>query len=158
MNDLKLALRRLAKAVVVITAQNGDVRSAMAATAVSELSMDPPSMLVCVNRAASIHPLLATGAPFAINILPFDRTDVAASCSGAVKGDARFATGRWLLSDSHPPLLADAQASILCINERMIDHGTHSIFIGNVLNVVLSGETDPLVYVDGRYVRIVPES
>ncbi len=56
------ALRRLAKAVVVITTRHADQRFAMSATAISELSMRPPSMLVCINRAASIHSPMQAGA------------------------------------------------------------------------------------------------
>ena len=60
---LREGLRRLAKAVVVITCQHGGERFAMTATAVSELSMDPPSLLICVNRSASLHaPLSAKAA------------------------------------------------------------------------------------------------
>jgi flavin reductase (DIM6/NTAB) family NADH-FMN oxidoreductase RutF len=152
--DLRLALRRLAKAVVVITTREGSQRYAMAATAVSELSMEPPSMLICVNQTASIYPILAAGAPFAINILPFDRSDIAALCSGAAKGEARFGMGDWRLPEIDAPFLADAQASIMCSNERMIAYGTHGIFIGNVRNVSVCGDPDPLVYMDGRYVRV----
>src|SRR3546814_7831757 len=67
--SLRSGLRRLAKAVVVITAHRGDVRAAMTATAVSELSMDPPSLLICANRSASMFALLKDGADFCVNIL-----------------------------------------------------------------------------------------
>ena len=62
MDSLRHALRRLAKAVVVITSADASARYAMAATAVSELSFEPPSMLVCVNRTASLYPPLAAQA------------------------------------------------------------------------------------------------
>ena len=51
--QMRDALRRLAKAVVVITVRHDGQRYAMAATAVSELSMDPPSLLICVNPEMS---------------------------------------------------------------------------------------------------------
>ncbi|WP_298396860.1 flavin reductase family protein [Sphingobium sp.] len=154
MESLKQALRRLAKAVVVITSTKDGVRYAMSATAVSELSFDPPSMLVCVNRSASLYSVLETGAPFAINILHHDQLDIATRCAGAVKGEARFETGDWLESDEGVPLLGGAQASILCRNARQIDHGTHGIFIGDVMSVQLAGVPDPLVYLDGRFSRV----
>ena len=98
MDALKQALRRLAKAVVVITSRHETVRFAMSATAVSELSFDPPSMLVCVNRTASMYAPLAAGAPFAINILHHSQSAVAARCAGQLKGEARFA-GRRVAGD-----------------------------------------------------------
>ncbi|WP_129794388.1 flavin reductase family protein [Sphingosinicella sp. CPCC 101087] len=151
---LRDGLRRLAKAVVVITSRHEGARFAMAATAVSELSMDPPSLLICVNRTASLSAPLSAGADFCVNILHSDQADLAIACSGQVKGEARFASGRWIGADAEPPWLEDAQASFACRQEQALDYGTHRIVIGRVEAVRLHGEIDPLVYVDGRYARV----
>lgn len=150
-DDLRLALRRLAKAVVIITAMHDGVRHAMAATAVSELSVDPPSMLVCVNKTASIHSVLDAGAPFCINILDRLQEDLARHCSGALKGEARFAKGDWAWALNGAPYLPVAQAAIVCERELGVTYGTHSIFIGRVNEVHVSGEVAPLIYMDGAY-------
>src|SRR3954468_12203288 len=151
---LREGLRRLAKAVVVITSHHGGVRFAMTATAVSELSMEPPSLLICVNRSASLHAPLAAQAGFCVNILHHAHTDISALCSGQVKGEARFALGRWHTEASGIPYLADAQASFLCRQEQSLDYGTHCIVIGLVEKVLINGDVDPLVYVDGTYSRV----
>src|SRR3546814_6417669 len=65
----KLALRRMAKSVTVITCRHEGVRYAVAATAADALSMDPPSMIVSVNRSASLHAPLSAGAGFCLNVL-----------------------------------------------------------------------------------------
>jgi len=150
------ALRRLAKAVVVITCEQGGTRFAMAATAVSELSMDPPSLLICVNRTASLYAPLSGGANFAVNILHSSHETVSAACSGKLKGEARFEQGQWARSSLGPPYLEDAQASFVCRNERQVDYGTHGIFIGEVVDVLSHGDVDPLIYVDGRYAVVLP--
>jgi flavin reductase (DIM6/NTAB) family NADH-FMN oxidoreductase RutF len=150
---LRQALRRLAKAVVVITTVHEGQRFAMAATAVSELSMDPPSMLICVNQTASLHAPLAAGAPFCINILDAAQQSVAAHCSGPVKGEQRFEIGSWTTSAGGVSILAGAQASIVCEQDQRVAYGTHAIFIGQVVEVVSGAKADPLVYVDGRYTR-----
>lgn len=149
---MREALRRLAKAVVVITCRHDGQRYAMAATAVSELSMDPPSMLVCVNRSASLFTPLSEGADFCINILHSSHETISAACSGKLKGEARFGEGRWAESAQLGlPYLEDAQASFVCRNDRQVDYGSHGIFIGRVAEVLHHGPVDPLVYVDGRY-------
>ncbi len=152
--NMRNGLRRLAKAVVVITTVRDGQRHAMAATAVSELSMDPPSLLICVNRSASLHPVLATGASFCVNILETGQMDVSRACSGARKGEARFELGTWKNSATGVPWLAGAQASFECECERIVDYGTHSIFIGLVVDATVHGDVNPLVYVDGGYVTI----
>lgn len=147
----RYALRRLAKAVVVITCAHEGGRHAMAATAVSELSMDPPSMLVCVNKTASLHRPLSAGAGFCINILNHQQESIARACGGQVKGEERFSFGSWEKASFDIPVLAGAQASIVCTNETAVEYGTHCIFIGRVVEVRAHGDVEPLVYVDGRY-------
>lgn len=149
----KLALRRLAKSVVLITVRHGSERYAMAATAVDALSMEVPSLLACVNRAASIHEPMCNAEHFAINILGCDHEMLSRRCGGAVRGEARFDLGEWD-NGAAAPILADAQASILCRSDARFDYGTHSIFVGLVEEVRTSGDIDPLIYIDGRYTRL----
>lgn len=152
--QMRAGLRRFAKAVVVITTKKDGVRHAMAATAVSELSMDPPSMLICVNKTASMHPILESGTDFCLNILDAAHVHISAACSGAVKGEARFEVGSWADSSIDIPRLQDAQASFVCRQTQQVAYGSHTIFIGDVVEMFSSDTVDPLVYVDGRYVRI----
>lgn len=153
---LRKGLRSLAKAVVVITCHHEGRRYAMTATAVSELSMDPPSMLICVNKSASLFEPLSQGADFCINILTARQAEIASLCAGREKGEARFALGDWRQSDLGHAYLADAQVSFLCGN---VDHhlfGTHGVFIGQVRAVFDRSPVAPLVYMDGRYGGFTP--
>lgn len=154
---LRRGLRSLAKAVVVISCREGGHRFAMAATAVSEVSMDPPSMLVCVNKSASLHAPLSAGADFCINILQASQSEISALCSGQAKGEERFKVGVWRDSALGPPYLEDAQASITCRNMQSMEYGTHAVVIGEVVEVFDRAPIDPLVYVDGRYTRIAKD-
>ena len=144
-------LRRLAKAVVVITCAFEERRYAMAATAVSELSMDPPSLLICVNKTASISPALSHRVDFAVNILHSSHEAISAICSGAVKGEERFKLGDWRQGQTGVPVLADAQAVFECRYADAMSYATHDIIIGEVFACTVSGAVDPLVYVDRRY-------
>lgn len=150
-DEFRYALRRLAKSVCIITSAHEEIRFAMTATAVSEVSLSPPAILICVNRTASIFPALASGAPFAVNILHQSQFGIADRCSGALKGESRFLEGDWRTGAFGVPLLSDAQASLGCGNVRMIEHGTHGIFIGEVIEVFMAGLVEPLLYVDGGY-------
>lgn len=151
---MRQGLRRLAKAVVVITAKHAGERYAMAATAVSELSMDPPSLLICVNQTASIFPALQAEPHFCINILHAGQQRLAEACSGAIKGEARFKLGEWRMTAEGPPRLLGAQASFICRKTSCIRHGTHGVFIGDVVSVFVEGAVAPLIYVDGGYTAL----
>ena len=150
-NALRIGLRALAKAVTVISCRHGNTRYAMTATAVNELSMDPPSMLICVNKSAGLFIPLAAGANFCINILQASQAEISALCSGNVRGEARFAKGSWGDSELGPPYLQEAQASFICRNVSKQEFGTHGIFVGQVERVYMREQYDPLVYMDGRY-------
>ena len=155
---LKTAMRGFAQSVTIITTIDDEGnRYAMAATAVTPLSMDPASMLICVNRSVSSYKILEGGANFAINILGVEQEDVARCCGGAAKGEERFAVGNWQADENGLPYLADAQTSISCHQRERISYGSHDIFIGDVQAVRLAGTVDPLIYLDGAYRRIGPK-
>ena len=148
--ETRLALRRLASSVAVVTCHDGRARHAMTATAVNALSMQPPSMIVCINRAAAFHAAINEAASFAINVLHRNQVDISMGCGGKARGDERFGFGAWG-EDSGVPILTDAQARIVCAKEAKFDYGSHSIFVGRVISVGMHGEIDPLIYVDGHY-------
>jgi flavin reductase (DIM6/NTAB) family NADH-FMN oxidoreductase RutF len=152
---MRQAMRRLAASVVVVTARDGDTRYAMAASAVTSLSMDPPSILACVNKSTSIYPVLMAGVDFCINILSAAHEDLSIAASGAQKGEGRF-IGDWRDDpDTRTPFLGDSQASLICAVDGIHHYGTHGIFIGKVKRVHLHGDVYPLIYVDGRYSSVV---
>jgi flavin reductase (DIM6/NTAB) family NADH-FMN oxidoreductase RutF len=146
----KQSMRRVAATVNVISICVDGKPMGITATAVSAVSMDPPSLLVCVNQAASVHPWIGDADHFNVNVLHRDQADVATMFADRKLEAQRFLTG-WDNDCVTPPRLRDAQASLLC---RRIDHhrfGTHSIFIGVVEEVVTRAEIDPLIYLDGRF-------
>jgi flavin reductase (DIM6/NTAB) family NADH-FMN oxidoreductase RutF len=146
----KLALRRLASAVAVVTCQDGATRHAMTATAVNAMSMQPPSMIVCVNRASAFHAAIGRTESFAINILNRGQERISTGCGGRLRGEDRFGIGGWS-EENGVPVLPDAQARIVCVKDDRFDYGSHTIFVGRVISVGMHGAVDPLIYVDGQY-------
>jgi len=153
--QFRLAMRRVAATVNVISINVHGAPLGITATAVSSLSMEPPSLLACINRAAAVHASMADLANFRVNILHRDQEDIARMFADRREEERRFAEG-WELSADLPPRLIDAQASILC---RRIDHhqfGTHSIFIGVIEDVCVREDVSPLLYWNGQYGNINP--
>lgn len=153
-HQLKLAMRGLAQSVVIITTAQSGERHAMAATAVCPVSMDPPSMLFCINRTASAHPILSKGAAFCINLLADRHEDLARLCSGPTKGEARFGSGAFATDDEGVPYVLDAQANVMCVQDGRVSYGTHDVFFGKVRSVRVAGAIEPLIYLDGSYVAV----
>ena len=146
----KQAMRRVAATVNVISICVGGKPKGITATAVSVVSMGPPSLLVCVNQAASVHPSIENVDHFNVNVLHRDQAAVATIFADRKLEAERFIRG-WDNDCVTPPKLRGAQAVIRC---RRIDHhrfGTHSIFVGLVEEVESRDEIDPLIYLDGRF-------
>lgn len=157
-SEMILALRRFARTVMVISCAHQGQRFAMSATAVSEISVEPPSMLICVNRGAKIFPALSDGANFCINMLHSGQAEIAKNCGGLRSGEDRFSVGDWQVDADQTPYLRDAQANFFCENKGGNSIGTHDIFIGAIRALNLIDHVDPLIYVDGLYQPITLSS
>lgn len=154
-DDLKDALRNLVRSVVVVTACHEGRPYAMAATAVSEVSLDPPSMLVCINRNAAIFAAIDAGSDLVLNVLGCDQEAVSRACGGALRGEEKFSIGEWDEGEGgRPPALRDALAVIHLRQAQVVDHGSHRIVIGDVQSVRRADPVPPLAYFSGRYVQI----
>lgn len=149
--SFRAAMRRLASTVTIVTASDENRRHGMTMTAVSSLSMDPPSMIVCVNQSTFLHDILFSGKRFCVNVLRHDQTEVSAAFSGAATPEERFLMGEWIKHASSVDYLVNAQANILCRKVAAISFGTHTIFIGTAEEVVLNEDSKPLLYRNAAY-------
>ena len=145
----KLAMRRLAATVTIVTAGREGRRFGMAATAVTSVTASPPTLLICVNRSASVHDIIVESGRYCVNVLGTSHAGLVGPFGGASAGEARFAHGAWSHHEGGMPYLDDAQASLFCAVRRSVEHGSHSILIGEVTSVHLSEEIAPLLYQDG---------
>ena len=154
--DFRNAMRQLSGGVSVITAGKGRDISGMTVTSVSSLSVDPPSLIVSLNRESSSWPLVKRYGFFGVNILTSDQVEIAERFTGkgGLKGADRFAGAQWTTCASGVPLLADALAAIDCEVEDIVERHSHAIVIGRVLDVAVSARTAALAYWQGRYVAI----
>lgn len=154
--DFRAAMRHLAGGVSVITVGRGDEITGMTVTSVSSLAVDPPSLIVSVNRGSSSWPLLARERVFGVNMLTADQTGIADRFAGkgGVKGAERFAGAEWVKRVSGVPLLSGALAAIDCEVEDIIERHSHAIVIGRVLHVDLGPPASALAYWHGDYVAI----
>lgn len=149
--QFKAAMRRLASSVSIVVARGDNGPIGIAATSITSLTVEPPAVLVCVNRAASLHASLVTTAPLNVNLLSRDQKDVSVAFGGGVAPDQRFGVGHWHDAGNGLPQLAGAQANLECVIDAMLAYGTHSIVIARVLRVAVSEGCDPLIYCDGNY-------
>ena len=150
-DDFREAMRRLATTVSIVTVQDGAERHGTTATAVTSVCMEPPSILVCINRDSRLHAFMRTQDRFCVNLLHVDNLATARLFSSPLPGPERFAGGDWQHDAFGVPFLADAQANLFCMKETQIDHGMHTIFIGRVTRARSRPDISALIYADGSY-------
>lgn len=137
-----------ASGVTVITTERDGVLYGTTASAVSSLSMEPPMMLVCLNRSSSTHDAVAGAGRYAINILAVDQGALAAHFGR--KGADKFASVPHTTSAHGLPLIEGALASIECHVTETAAGGTHTVFLGTVVDA-RAQPGEPLAYYRGRF-------
>ena len=154
--EFRGAMRQLAGGVSVITVGRGEDTSGMTVTSVASLAVDPPSLVVSINRASSSWPLLERYRSFGVNILRADQIAIAERFDGrnGLKGADRFTGAQWLQLASGVPLLKGALAAIDCEVEDIVERHSHALVIGRVLDLVLSQPAAALAYWQGQYVAL----
>ena len=156
--DLRHAMRHLAGGVSVITAGIGADRTGLTATSATALSMEPPTMLISVNRTASAWPVIRRHGHFAVNILSAAQRPVAERFAGmgGVKGAARYEGATWRELPSGASGLEGALAVIDCRVDEIIERHSHAIIIGGVVSVTLASgvSPEPLVYAHGAFAPV----
>ena len=152
----KLGMRQLAAAVNIITAANNGSRDGLTATAACSISADPPQLLICVNAEAGAHDLIRDAGSFCLNVLAREQEDVAKRFAGMDGADRseRYDLGDWSELTTGAPVLQRALANFDCEIVQQITAGTHSIFIGKVVDIQTRDDGHSLIYGEGQFTGI----
>jgi flavin reductase len=154
LEQFKLGMRLLAGAVNIITSAHGGRRYGMTATAVCSVTADPPTVLVCINKLATTHGIVAKSKVFCVNLLRADDWELSTTFSGATSGEARFKSRDWTRLATGAPVLIDALVSFDCRVVKKVMYGTHGIFLGQVEQVLVGKPGKPLLYSEGQYAKL----
>ncbi|HSI40906.1 MAG TPA: flavin reductase family protein [Xanthobacteraceae bacterium] len=132
--DFRTAMRELAAGVTLVTAEGAHGPRGLTATAVCSVSAEPPTLLVCVNRASEGHAAIAAAGAFCVNVMAHEHRALAEHFAGrsGAHGAERFAHGAWRTLATGAPVLEDAIAAFDCRVVRTLDWGTHTVFLGAV--------------------------
>ena len=152
-DEFRAALSRFISGVTVVTTVGKDNRPAgITVSAFSSLSLEPPLILACIDKRASLHDHLTEGRYFAVNILAEDQRSI--SRLFASKDEDRFDGARYRWGVSGAPLLDGALAYIECRVVHAYPGGDHTIIVGEVESTSVAGHK-PLAYYRGDYASLV---
>jgi flavin reductase (DIM6/NTAB) family NADH-FMN oxidoreductase RutF len=148
-DSFRSALRHFPTGVTIVTTLVDGVPKGFTANAFSSVSAEPPMVLVCVNRGARSHPLIARAGFFCVNVLALEQRGLAERFADRSVA-APFADLAIRADRTGSPVIDGALAYLDCELAEEHSAGTHTIFLGTV---VACGSRDgaPLGYFNGGY-------
>jgi flavin reductase (DIM6/NTAB) family NADH-FMN oxidoreductase RutF len=150
--EFRRVLGHFAAGVTIITTIGEDGRPyGLTATAFSSVSLEPPLVLVCVDKKSESHPHFHTSRVFAVNLLAVDHEHL--SRRFAVSGGDKFGDLPVRTGVTGAPVLREALAHLECRTVNVVDAGDHTVFIGRV-EAGDAREGEPLLYFRGAYRQI----
>ena len=133
--------------VNIVTTDGPGGRFGLTVSAVSSVSADPPMLLVCINRHSPACTALQTNKVFCVNMLSTRHKQISDTFAGRPENGKPydFACASWETAVTGAPRLVDALSTFDCVLETARDAGSHTIFIGRVLEAK-AGCGSPLLY------------
>jgi len=141
-----------ATGVTVISIKNGDETWGMTANAVTSLSLDPPLVLVAVEKEGKTHPIISGAGQFAVNILAEDQKEI--SDRYAFKGPRDFSNLDTKTAVTGSPIIEGSLGWVDCKTKEVLAGGDHDIFVGEILDGGAPESGSPLCYFGGKYAKL----
>jgi flavin reductase (DIM6/NTAB) family NADH-FMN oxidoreductase RutF len=154
--QFKSVLRRWASGVTIVTTRAGEEIAGMTASSFTSVSLDPPLVLVCADKASNTLPVIAAAGVFAVNVLAECQHELSARFALAGNEALRFEGLPVRSGPTGSPWLPGALAVLDCRIVATHEAGDHVIFVGAVEAIETDDEQAPLVYYDGGYRRLAP--
>jgi flavin reductase len=157
-DDFREAMQRFAGPVTAITTMEDGVPSGLMATAVTSLSADPPSLVVCINKSASAHDAILRQGFLGVSVLP-DTLMAFANHFARAKGAERFEGALWSFQETGAPLLAGASVAFDCRIAHTHDGYSHTIVVAVIHDILLPNDNADrcLLWHRKGFVKVSPQ-
>jgi len=132
--EFRDAMARLGAAVNVVTTDGEGGRAGFTASAVCSVTDSPPTLLVCLNRAASSNAVFLRNMVLCVNTLAAGQEEISNAFAGitGLEGQERFNVGTWSRLVTGSPVLDGAVESFDCRVREVLVKGTHSVLFAEI--------------------------
>jgi len=145
------AMACLGAAVNIITTDGPAGQAGFTASAVCSVTDSPPTLLVCLNRGASVWPVFNDNRTLCVNTLSAGQETLSNLFGGKTPMADRFAAAEWQTGATGCPRLADALASFDCRISQVVSVGTHDILFCEIVAITRHPVPQGLVWFDRGY-------
>jgi flavin reductase (DIM6/NTAB) family NADH-FMN oxidoreductase RutF len=151
-DEFRSVLGRFPSGVTVVTTKGpDDSDSGMTVSAFSSVSLEPPLVLICIEKTASAYQALTSSTGFVVNILSAGQEQIARRF--AIVDIDRFEGVGYSRSQNGFAVLDDALGLIECSTVAQHDAGDHTVIVGEV-EAARAGMGTPLLYYRGGYAQL----
>ena len=152
-DEFRNALSRFASGVTVVTTCSSDGKlNGLTVSAFCSVSLEPPLVLICIEKTAAGNRIIAESSVFAVNILSNHQAELSTHFASPIED--RMKTVDFTIGTLGLPLLSESVCSLECSVKHLYDGGDHTIFVGQVEHAKFR-ESDPLIYFRSGYREIV---
>lgn len=153
--ELRILMRNWTTGVTLVTARDGRGPHGMTVSSFTSVSLEPPRVLVSLERSTRTHGIVEAGRAFGVSILEESTSDLAERFAGRIgDGEDRFAGVEYDLTPNGVPIPRQCLAYFECRVVEAFPAATHTLFVGDVLSGRRMREARPLVYFQREYHRL----
>ncbi len=149
---LRATMRQWATGVTVVTTVAGNERAGMTVSSFTSVSLEPPTVLVCLNKNTYAHTLVAQSGVYAISMLAAGQEALSNRFAGVDPTITdRFAGLELTTAETGSALLPGAIAHLDCRVVAAHEAGSHTIYVAEVVYAWVDPDKLPLVYHNRSY-------
>jgi len=150
--ELRRVMGHFATGVTVITTRDeAGTPNGLTANAFMSLSLEPPLVVISVDKKATCYSCFEPNNGFTVNFLSEEQEEI--SRRFATKGADKFADLNWRVGSNGAALIEGALASVECKITQCHEGGDHTIVVGEILKVAANGDR-PLLFFKGQYQKL----
>ena len=151
-DEFRAALGRFASGVTVITTRDNDGNlHGITVSAFCSVSLEPPLILICIEKTTGSYLALEESENFVVNILREDQQYYSDQFASYLP--EKFNGIEYQMNEAGIPVLKNTLANLECRLVNAHDSGDHTIFIGLVEKNFVADE-QPLIYYHGNYRKL----
>ena len=143
------ALHKISYGLYVVTSSKGDKINGQVANTVFQITSKPPTLAVRINKENYTHEFIKQSRSFVVNVLDRDSEMVFIGRFGFKSGrnTDKFMNTKYRPSQLGNPVLEESSIAFLEVKvEKEVDMGTHTVFIGEIVDGDITGDGHPMTY------------
>jgi flavin reductase (DIM6/NTAB) family NADH-FMN oxidoreductase RutF len=150
--EVRQAMRQWTTGVTIVTSCHDGYQHGMTVSSFTSVSLDPPVLLISLQRDSRTHLLIKQSGIFGVTILAENQKEISERFAGKTPDDEdRFSGLETFNMITGSPFLVGGLAYLDCIVNKTLIFGVHSLFFGKVLASQFASEGRPLLYHDRHY-------